>query len=766
MNYFYIIVFAFSFLFHFSSVKAQEASSTRDVIKTKKIGLVLSGGGARGLAHVAALKMIDSLGIKVDYVTGTSMGAVIGSLYAVGYSGKEIEKISLGTDWEMLLSNEIPYKKVSIREKEDFYKYILRLPVSRKGIDLPEGLIQGQELSLNLEKLLAKAYKIRDFSKLPIPFKCIATDLETGDVVALDTGSLATSVRASMSIPSVFTPVKINRKLLADGGLVRNLPVSEIKEMGADLVIGVNVATPDYTLKNLDSFVKILLQSSSFINNQGLKKQISMCDYYIDFAPILSQNKISSSDFVKVDEIINTSNEYVQKYEGEFSELKQLLVEEQIPVREIKLATLDSVYISSIKILGFEGFNSKFVLKNSGFRTNQSIAIESIQTNIQQLYGTGFFDKIIYELEAINDKDTRLILKANQKPRGLLQLAPYFNNDDEVSLTLNFTMRNKVGQNSKQSASFFLSQNPILNLHLMKYRGNQLRFTDNLRIRYENTLIPLPDFEYLKFKELRSNFLSVNFFSTFMPNPYYQLGIGLGLKSNWNKIFLFKSEKSVGDSYVDFNNQLLDLNLFWKFNNQDAFIFPSKGFKVQLEASYNWVLGQHKSYNHVDESDLADVSGNIEASNYFRFRFDFERYYKLHSKLSLFWSAGVGYSVGGQNGLLPFWFGSPNEYRNNQVSFFGLNAYATADQQYSKFGLGLQYSPWDKLFIIPQANILVHSKEFKNLYQITKLNSENHFLGYGFSLAHASLIGPVSVSLMRSTLKRDFIVYFNIGFSI
>ena len=207
-----------------------------------KIGLTLSGGGAKGLAHIGILKAIDSAGLKIDYITGTSMGAVLGALYAAGYSGKEIEKICKDMDWDALLSNQIPLHSLSMEEKNQYSRFALDLPFINNKIKLTTGLIQGQELSIRLSELFFHVYNTRDFNDLHIPFKCMATDLETGNLVVLDSGNLVTALRASMAIPSIFTAVNIGDKRLVDGGLVRNFPVKNVKQMGADITIGSNVS--------------------------------------------------------------------------------------------------------------------------------------------------------------------------------------------------------------------------------------------------------------------------------------------------------------------------------------------------------------------------------------------------------------------------------------------------------------------------------------------------------------------------------------------
>lgn len=198
-----------------------------------KIGLTLSGGGAKGLAHIGILQAIDSAGLKVDFITGTSMGSIMGAMYAAGYSGDSIEKIARTLDWNLLFSTSPQLRAITIEEKKEYDKYAVEIPFVDGKFKIGKGIIEGQELWLKMSEVFQPVYDITDFSKLSIPFNCIGTDLETGNAVVMDHGNIVTAIRASMAIPSVFTPVKYDNHLLVDGGVVNNFPVLDVKEMGA-----------------------------------------------------------------------------------------------------------------------------------------------------------------------------------------------------------------------------------------------------------------------------------------------------------------------------------------------------------------------------------------------------------------------------------------------------------------------------------------------------------------------------------------------------
>ena len=209
--------------------------------KQPKVGLVLSGGGAKGFAHIGVLKEIDKVGLQIDYIGGTSMGAIIGGLYAIGYSGEQIEEIILNTDFISMLRDQLPRNSATLFEKEIGEKTVIRLPVKEGALGLPKAVSKGQNILNFLLELLASVEGISDFNKLPIPFFCIATDVESGSAVLLEKGSLPLALRASSSFPTLLNPVVLGDKLLVDGGIANNFPATIMKSKGMDIIIGVDV---------------------------------------------------------------------------------------------------------------------------------------------------------------------------------------------------------------------------------------------------------------------------------------------------------------------------------------------------------------------------------------------------------------------------------------------------------------------------------------------------------------------------------------------
>lgn len=275
-----------------------------------RIGLVLSGGGARGAAHVGVLKVLDEMRVPVDAIAGTSMGAVVGGLYASGLSGREIETLIRSLNWQDAFQDRPPREELGFRRKQDDRNFLVRyaLGITDHGFVLPRGLIQGQKLEQVLRKATVPVAEIQDFDDLPIPFRALATDLETGDPVIMDSGDLVSAMRASMSAPGVFAPVQRDDRLLVDGGLVENLPIEAARSMDVDILIVVDVSFPLYTREELSSPLEVTNQAFAIlIRSRTLEQRKTLTSSDIIIDPPLG--RFASADFSRVPHAIRAGEE-------------------------------------------------------------------------------------------------------------------------------------------------------------------------------------------------------------------------------------------------------------------------------------------------------------------------------------------------------------------------------------------------------------------------------------------------------------------------
>ena len=280
---------------------AQEPAANAAATPRPRIGLVLSGGGARGAAHVGVLKVLDELHIPIDAIAGTSMGAVVGGLYASGYSGREIEQIMTGVNWQDAFRDRPKRNDLDMRRKREDEEFLVQLPLGlREGrFLLPRGLVQGQKLALLLRELTQRAAQSQDYDRLPTPFRAVATDLENGLPVVIGHGDLATAIRASVSVPGLFTPVEREGKLLVDGGVSENLPIEVVRAMHVDVLIVVDVGFPLSTRERLGSVASVSNQMLAILIRRDAERQratLGSRDIVID--PPLGDT--SSFDFARL----------------------------------------------------------------------------------------------------------------------------------------------------------------------------------------------------------------------------------------------------------------------------------------------------------------------------------------------------------------------------------------------------------------------------------------------------------------------------------
>jgi predicted acylesterase/phospholipase RssA len=394
------------------------ANSNDAHFERPRIGLVLSGGGARGFAHIGTLKMLDSLNIPVDYIAGTSMGGIIGALYAVGYSGKEIEEIALNTNWEELMSDTPSRENLPFHTKKLSGKYLMTFPMEGMFPVLPSGMIRGQKAFQTLSKLLYSYQNLKSFDELPIPFRCVAVDIITGNEVVLDHGSLAIALRATMSIPTVFAPVEWGDSLLVDGFVKNNLPVDVVKKMGADIVISVNVGTPKKDKAHLKSIFDILEQTINLASFKQEEKALSESDIIIE--PDLEGYSTSTFFADVVEKILIIGDKAA---EGKVDACVRLKADYSI--NKLSLAAHDSVGIKqSVKLHGvviagnttlpFDFVRDLFDLKPGDMCTQ-----DTINACIVRLKKSGFFKDVKYEIKNAPNDEINLIInvKEGKKPR-------------------------------------------------------------------------------------------------------------------------------------------------------------------------------------------------------------------------------------------------------------------------------------------------------------------------------------------------------------
>ena len=398
----------------------------------ERVGLVLSGGAARGLAHIGVLKALEEQGVLIDAIAGTSMGAVVGGLYAAGYSIAELEQLANGLDWQQALSDAPPREDIPFRRKQDDRDFLVKQKLSFRddgSLGLPLGVLQGQNLALLLEKLFARVGAVEDFDQLPIPFRAVAADIATGETVVFSQGHLALAVRASMSIPAVLTPVEVDGRLLVDGGISNNIPVDIARQMGVDRVIVVDIGSPLATTESLQTVFNILNQSVALLTRRNSEAQLAT----LQPNDILIQPELAGfgiTDFARAQGMMDAGYRAADALQWRLVDLAQA-VQEQLRVPSNRKKTKQVPLITSVRIQNTSKVGDEVVRYYIRQKVGEPLQLEQLQKDMGTLYGLEYFDRVEYRLQPEKGGNA-LVINATDKPTGTDYLRLGLNLSDDL----------------------------------------------------------------------------------------------------------------------------------------------------------------------------------------------------------------------------------------------------------------------------------------------------------------------------------------------
>ncbi|WP_369715254.1 patatin-like phospholipase family protein [Leptotrichia alba] len=556
--------------------------------ENKKIGLVLSGGTAKGIAHIGILKVLDEEKVPVEYATGTSMGSIIAGMYSVGYTPQEIEEIATSMDWMSLFSDKIERKdKGAIRNSiED--KNSTVIPMKNFIPKLPSGVVGGKTASQQLNEIFYGALRVQDFRKFPRKFAAVATDLESGEGVMLDKGSIATAIRESLSLPSIFAPIRDGERLYIDGGVTRNLPVQDVKVLGADYTIGVNVGDGftkrDESKMNL---LDVITDTTTIAGRQEVERQIRMLDLYLK--PDLE--KFEPYDFLKVKELIAAGEKIARENIDEIRKLSNPELYEKLEEKrkEFRRTWSDEYNISGIVIEGNKKYKKayfdKFLPKKLGVLNR--LDMEEIVNNI---YQNGDFTTVYYEV-----KDNDLVINVQEKPSDYLTLSGNINNEDLATVNVGFQGSKIINNtNVRYSAS-----GTVANEYGAKGRATA-------ELGRDSKVLIFTEFNYKR--DIIKNQKYENGYFNF-ENRKFKLGTGIGFEMSKNLLFSVGGGYQFSDVIKHENNNENVRKAFpyfevkMDYDTRDSISFATKG--VRLFSSYTLANSKEAKFNSLS------VSGEI-----------------------------------------------------------------------------------------------------------------------------------------------------------
>lgn len=714
---------------------AQISADTLFQNKRPKIGLVLSGGGAKGFAHVGVLKVIDELGIPIDFIAGTSMGSIIGGFYSIGYSAKDIEAMIINQNWEDLLSDNISRKYIPIYEKADYERYILSFPIKPKGIELPSGIVEGQNVINLFERLSVEYHNQTDFKKLPIPFLCVATDLETGKAVVLDKGYLPLAMRASMAIPTYFAPVEIDGKLLADGGMINNFPVKEVIDMGADIVIGVDVQAGPKSKEELKSLLDILNQTVSLMALKEFKNNVEYCDIYIK--PDI--DKYSVGSFQDADSLIQKGEEIGRRFIPILTELKEKYGLEKKNLKNY-LPPQDSTsyFINKVEVKGLNEVSKSLLLGKLNVQTPGNLKLNQLQKGIDRIYGSKYFDQVDFQLRGDGEKTLQINVKERTTKRFNVGL--HYDSDNDAAVLLNSTFRNKLRSGSRLSFDLKLAENPRFQTTYTIDNGIRPGF--NLKAEYNDSevysfengrKVSGFDFNYMKFDANMHSILRES----------YSVGLG-GKLEYYNLKSVFSNPELLDISEDDY---YFTYYAFLRIDSHDKAYYPKSGIRLYGE------------YKLVTNNGVALRGTKRPASvAYLKFQKaismspSFTVYPKFYGRVV--WGKNIpGFYMSYTGGI------DQTDYFDIQIPFVGLERMELASTNSFVFRGDFQYELFRNNYLILKPNVgkLVEDVD-------DALHEGRWIRGIGLTYSYNSIIGPMEFSLMYSDEKNGISNYINLGF--
>lgn len=739
------LVFLFIMLLLPAVVFAQDAA------KRPKIGLTLSGGGAKGLAHIGILQAIDSAGLKVDYITGTSMGSIVGSLYAMGYSGDAIEKLARDMDWDNLFSNQPVLTDISYEEKREYNKYLIEIPFEYGKPKLASGVIAGEQLWLELARLCWPVNNVRDFSKFDIPFKCIATDVTTGEVVTLDTGDIVMAIRASMAIPSVFTAVKIGDKKLVDGGVVRNFPVITAKDMGADIVIGSNVSGGLRKADQLVTPLDIIYQLGFYKDADDFKEAKKLTDIYIQH----HLDEYTAASFGSVDSLLAIGKKKGDEMYPVFKRMADSLNALYPPAtafRKNRLPFTPDIELVDINVTGLVHSDERFFKGRLGLVSGGCYTPTDLKDAVLNVFGTRFYKMITYDLEPQGDSKSLMNIQVEENPLTYVKFALQYNSFTNASAIVNITQRNFIVPNSRAFVSVAIGENPRVQGEFFKYLGPKRNFGFGLGVDFEDNALTL----YKDFKrqmEYHLKYLNGEARLQYTLNSMMAIGVGTRYE------FLNISPRYESVEVLRGNGNQLNSFLYFGVNSLDRKIYPHRGMDLQFESG--WVYHQQTGYRvYKDGAEIMPEDYGYKFNNYQRTLLHMKYNLPVNNKGTMQLQVGGGANFTHRQGPInAFLLGGLNTVIRNQLPIVGLREAEITTSSAATLQLSYQYECMRNVYAIPRAGAVLY--DF-----LGDVSSKYKYMsGYGLTGGYSSFMGPIEASVMYCDQDGRLRMYVNIGFN-
>ncbi len=703
-------------------------------IDRPKVALVLSGGGAKGFAHIGVLKVLEQEGIPVDIIVGTSIGSLVGGIYSVGYSAGQIETIVKSLNWEATLRDDVPRLFQANYLQELNQRYFLSLPFSdHKQLTLPGGVMKGQNVLNVFCGLLGDVPTDADFSKFPISFACVAADLETASEVVITDGFLPTALYSSMAIPIAFEPSLRDGRLLVDGGVVNNFPTDVAKKMGADIIIGVDIRNDSFTKEELKSIPNVVNRLIGFFDREKYLVNNSYCDLIIK--PDITGFSASSFSRQAADTLILRGEKAAIKVVDDLLRIKRSFnLQSDSSVRDIVPPV--NWPVTDIEFHGTHYLNPDFLNKTFGLVPPAAFSTNEIKEGIDRIYGLGGFKNVYYYFENI---DNGKVLHVNMETERVSSLNVGFkvNSTDAAALMINTTQRNYKNIFGLVSLSGELSVNPSLDVTI---ESNRTRFPTmgiNVKAKFQNINMYDGDDKLFKANIFASSG-SLYFYQSLWKNYTF----GSGVRGEYFSGDYFSRRSSVLDSTDYFDMFISMAYAYLSFDNMDDFYFPTKGTSAMAEFS---VLSDWGAQSGICPILFYKMKNVIPSGNKTAFLVDVyarammgRNYPQVKSTL-----------IGGE---------AYSQYFDSHIPFMGLPAVNLGARYVYMASLGIRFQIYKNQYLSVVANSLMQDSSYR------LIDDAECIFGGGMRYAIKTGLGPLEIAIGYSNAGDKPTVSGNFGF--
>lgn len=716
-----------------------------------RVGVVLSGGGAKGLAHIGVLRVLEEAGIRVDYVGGTSMGAIIGGLYAAGWSAAVLDSLARANNLGDVMQDRTIRAYQPFFEKKYGEKHALSLSFKDFKIALPQAFSNGQTAFDFLSGLTDRVSGIEDFGQLPIPFLCIGTDVSDGSQVVFERGNLARALRGSGALPGVLAPVEVDGRLIADGGIVNNFPAREVREKGVDIVIGVTVEAGLYDKDQLQSIEKIIEQVGSYRMEARSREQLQFCDSVI--RPDIAQYGVTSFD--ATDSILLRGEQAARAHWDWLTEIARRQREApQPPARTPSVHTDEDcpMYLTAIHVAPNRAITAPALRGKFSAQPPCEMSFAEFRDGIAALYATGDFQFIDYHFVTAPGDIREVYIRPVVKPgyERSLRMGLHFDNVYKSGLLLNATFRNLLFKNSIAALDLIIGDKPRYNVHYFVDRGRKPGFGFNSRLNTVDLFVDLPvqidiggniSVQNLLFDLTDvSNEAYVNIAS----NNAFALGLAVEMKffqTSTSQAVNYLTDKN----YIDERGWFAAGKAFFHYDTRDRMAFPRTGTLMRADARAIRPVSSLKY-----DGEPLRFGWNLD--------FRIERSRPLSSRMILHLSADAGITLGTPAPPYRYFLGSINRNLiNNFRPFVGLPFAKASGDNLLCTGLGLQYQLFKNHYVSLSGHIASLTEELKPYS-----TSAGLFRSVGLSYGVDTFLGPVEVTYGYS--NRGGVLYFNLGY--